>query len=285
MKRLALLILLAISVSIAEAPVVAFLDLEAINCDTGIVRAISETFRTEVVSSYSFAMVERAQIGKVMEELAFQQSGIVDANTAVELGRIVGADYVGIGSVNQISGSYSIAVRLVSVETSLVVGAAVEMARSVNDLWDACSTIVKNIVEIELPERDIYVSKSETALMATTSDEYMVLGVNMVIIDDFSFLPSEITIEVGTKLWFVNNSYFENTATFDFFSSPILNAAYSDVPRIKTTIDWETGSYSSPPYNPSDFQGRTWSHVFNEAGDYYYYSAVADDMAGEVHVK
>jgi plastocyanin/TolB-like protein len=262
LRWIALLILLTISVSIAGTPVVAMLDLEAINCDKAIARAISETVRTEVVTSYSFTVAERAQIDRVMEELAFQQSGIVDANSAVELGRIVGANYVCIGSVNQIAGSYSIAVRFISVETGIAVGAAMEQANNVENIWDACDTLVRKIVEIELPASNIYVSKNETGmnLADTTSGESIERGVNAVWVDEFFFHPEEITIGVGTKLWFVNQGLYSHTATFDFFSSPLLS--------------------------PVDSPGNTWSHVFNEAGDFFYYSAVDPPvMTGVVHVK
>lgn len=48
-----------------------------------------------------FIVVERAELERVMQELKVQHSGVVDARTAKELGKVLGADAVVLGSVSR----------------------------------------------------------------------------------------------------------------------------------------------------------------------------------------
>lgn len=61
----------------------------------------SDILITELVKSDKFIVVERDKINKIMEEQKFQQSGLVDSNTAVKIGQILGVEAVVIGAVTE----------------------------------------------------------------------------------------------------------------------------------------------------------------------------------------
>jgi len=61
----------------------------------------SDILITELVKSDKFIVVERDKINKIMEEQKFQNSGIVDSQTAVKLGQILGLEAIVVGAVTE----------------------------------------------------------------------------------------------------------------------------------------------------------------------------------------
>lgn len=90
----------------------------------GIAKTANDTITTFIVNygKNEINVVERMQIDKVLKEQGFQQSGFVDIDTAVELGKLVGANYVIVGSVNSTGGfNVRINAKIVDVETAKII--------------------------------------------------------------------------------------------------------------------------------------------------------------------
>ncbi|MDR1514785.1 MAG: hypothetical protein LBS45_03745 [Synergistaceae bacterium] len=66
------------------------------------VSIITDLFTFELAQSKSISVSEREQIQKIGEELKFGMSGLVDPSTAAEVGRIMGLQYMLLGSVTQV---------------------------------------------------------------------------------------------------------------------------------------------------------------------------------------
>lgn len=60
---------------------------------------LSDMLITTLVKSGKFDVIERTQIEKVLEEQKLGMSGVIDESTAVEVGKILGAEYVVFGVV------------------------------------------------------------------------------------------------------------------------------------------------------------------------------------------
>ncbi len=82
---------------------------------------------------------------------------------------------------------------------------------------------------------------------------------NTVVIDNFTFAPTELTVPVGAEVTWVNRDDVPHTAT-------------STVkPRV-----FDSGALDTD---------QTYSHVFTTAGEYEYFCAVHPHMTGRVVVK
>ncbi len=68
---------------------------------------ITDIFTRELASSKSIAVYEREQLEKVGAEIRLGMSGLVDAATAVQVGRIAGVQYVLMGAVTNLSSKAS----------------------------------------------------------------------------------------------------------------------------------------------------------------------------------
>jgi tol-pal system beta propeller repeat protein TolB len=138
MRTMVILLALSAAAVLAEQPAIAIVDFEAVNCDEGIAKAVGEIMRTEIIATGRFRVIERAQLAKIIEEHSFQLSGMVDASTVAEFGKLVGADYVAVGSVSRLAGTYTVSVRYIDVETAEAALGRTETADGEGMLPDVC---------------------------------------------------------------------------------------------------------------------------------------------------
>lgn len=86
-----------------------------------LVRGIPESIITNLAKTGKLDIVERSRMQQALEELNLSVSGIIDEQTAVELGRAVGANAVMTGSFLKIGNIIEINTRLIDVKTLRVI--------------------------------------------------------------------------------------------------------------------------------------------------------------------
>ena len=104
--------------NIEQKPRMACLEFRKGTDDAGAyITTVQEMFCTGFVESKRFSIIEREQIEKILKEKQFAQTGDVDAETARELGKILGVDYLLIGSMSKLGETFELDARLVEVDT------------------------------------------------------------------------------------------------------------------------------------------------------------------------
>jgi TolB-like protein len=98
-------------------PTVAVLDFESIGSEEHLGKAVSEIMRTELISTGQFRVLERSQLDRALSEQKLQQSGIIDDKSVVELGKLLGANFIIIGSVVKMGTAYTINSRMIDMKT------------------------------------------------------------------------------------------------------------------------------------------------------------------------
>jgi len=101
---------------------VAVLDFEGIGVSKDEAKALSNRFGSEFMdlSKGRYTLVERQQMGEILEEQGLQQSGCVSSECAVEVGAALGAKFIVTGSVSKVGTIFSVNARLLNVETSQI---------------------------------------------------------------------------------------------------------------------------------------------------------------------
>ena len=118
-KLLAVLVSTTLSAQLS----VAVLDFDGIGITEDEARALSGRFGTEFmgVSKGTYKIVERNQMGQILEEQGFQNTGIVSSDDAVKMGEALGADFIVSGSISKVGTLFSINARLLNVQSAEVV--------------------------------------------------------------------------------------------------------------------------------------------------------------------
>jgi TolB-like protein/Tfp pilus assembly protein PilF len=83
------------------------------SCAEGIV--------TNLLPEQGLRFVERQSLSTIINELKFQESGLVNEQNAVALGKLVGADYFLLGSASLLNRSVVLRGRLVNIETGMII--------------------------------------------------------------------------------------------------------------------------------------------------------------------
>lgn len=87
-------------------------------------------------------VVDRSAINRIIEEYKFQASGYVDENTAVEIGKLAGADIIVIGSVNFVGEKYYLNVKLISVLTAEIFGSSIAESSGSSEFYNMVNSAV-----------------------------------------------------------------------------------------------------------------------------------------------
>lgn len=86
---------------------------------------VSERITTELVRLKKFRVAERREIQKVLAELRLQSSGATGGDPIMDLGKVLGADWLILGTLTELSGGrVEINARLVGVESGEIISAA-----------------------------------------------------------------------------------------------------------------------------------------------------------------
>lgn len=99
-------------------PVVAVAQLESKGVPAEQVDVIADNLAIKLQQSGKLRVMERSQMGQILQEQSFQQSGACDGSEcAVQIGKILGIDRIVVGSVGLVGSTYSLSLRLVDVST------------------------------------------------------------------------------------------------------------------------------------------------------------------------
>ena len=124
MKRNSLLILLLAS-SLFAKKFVAVLEMDPIGLSEEEGRILTQRLTSEIINADVYSVVERTNLKKILKEQKFQHSGCTDSECAVEIGQLVNADYIVIGSASKFGATYTIDVRMIDVALGNAVSTAV----------------------------------------------------------------------------------------------------------------------------------------------------------------
>ena len=128
MKHYLKIFALTLSLSnITAQETVAVLEFEGIGVSQDEAKALSARFGSEFMdlSKGRYTLVERQQMGEILEEQGLQQSGCVSSECAVEVGKLLGVENIITGSISKVGTIYSVEARAVSVESGEIIKSAV----------------------------------------------------------------------------------------------------------------------------------------------------------------
>jgi len=97
---------------------IAIFDFDVVgNVDHDISRPLTDNVRNVIVNSGIFKVMDRANMDRILREQAFQMTGSVLRDRAVEAGQFLGVGKIVIGSIGIVGRTYFISLSLVNIET------------------------------------------------------------------------------------------------------------------------------------------------------------------------
>ncbi len=103
--------------------------------------------RTHLVNMDRFVVIERTQMDAILKEQGFQRTGCTDQECAVEMGKLMSANMIMIGSVSPLGKAIVLNVRIVDVEKGRIEYAGMEKADTESMLDRAVEKVVQQLVD------------------------------------------------------------------------------------------------------------------------------------------
>jgi TolB-like protein len=105
-------------------PTVAILPLFTVDGKTSeFGKYFAERLLTQLYEKKGFNIVDRSLLDKVLKEQKLGETGLIDANSAKQLGKLLGADLIGTGTYTNLGKKLDINTRLIATETGVVASA------------------------------------------------------------------------------------------------------------------------------------------------------------------
>jgi len=113
---------------------------EGINDETtaGIIVFVENAF----VNVGKVRVVERKYVEEILDEYKFQSSSLIDEETAIEIGKLSGAEIIVLGSINRVGGTFYLNIKLIDVKTAEIIGSNIARAENESDFLDMCNEAV-----------------------------------------------------------------------------------------------------------------------------------------------
>jgi len=164
-----LLALLAMPVAFAQdepkdqavypVAILPFVERQKKNDDVG--KVVSDILFANLAVDPAILLVDREDLDKVLEEQGMNISGIVDSNSAVKVGNIIGAKILVTGSVLKAGSSQYLVAKIIGTETTRVFGASVKGDEKA-DIGALAEELSGEVAKIILKEGNQLVAKVET---------------------------------------------------------------------------------------------------------------------------
>ncbi|GAB4181322.1 MAG: hypothetical protein Kow00108_18020 [Calditrichia bacterium] len=145
---------------------VAVLELDQAGITTEESRILTDRLRYELIRTNHFTVLERSKMEEILKEQTFQLSGCTSDECLVEVGRLVGVQFMVGGSVGKIGNLYTVNVRLIDVETATVTRNAVVDYRGTIDglLTEGLKKAARRLAGLERGDEEMVQQKNRSSL-------------------------------------------------------------------------------------------------------------------------
>ena len=124
---------------------IAVIDFEAKGVSRQDASRLSEWLRTELINTNQFKVIERSAMNTILKEQAFTMTGCTDTSCAVQVGKLLSARKMLVGSVEVWNNKVFINGRIIDVEKGVAEFAHRETVSSLKELDTGATSFAKNL--------------------------------------------------------------------------------------------------------------------------------------------
>ena len=246
-KKLIILVMLCFSIfSLAaeqqeEKPLITIMDFE-----TNQIAKTDMTIFLDFMSSYiietdRFRVLERSQRETLLAELKFSLSGCTDESCQLEVGKMLSADYLILGSLGNISEKYIINMRIVGVSDGETLKTFSEEFDSMGDIIDATRRIVYSFLDVDMDLSELEKDSSIRMFQNNILEEYKEL---LKTVDEeayYSWCDEKGYLELlngsnNLEKLALLNEYLKDTQKKGFFANGSVLANFNSVNNLTMTV-------------------------------------------------
>ena len=134
-----------VTVPTGEKMRIAILDFKGDGVAESMARRITELIRSEMINTGSYIVIERSYMDSILKEQSFQQAGCTDVGCAVEMGKLLSANKMLLGTIMNIGKKTVITGRIIDVQKGVAEFSQNQSVQSDDELFAAVSLFAKNL--------------------------------------------------------------------------------------------------------------------------------------------
>jgi hypothetical protein len=128
-------------------PVVAIIDFSGEGTSEAERIALTNLFVSTVFETGIVDVIDRSQREEILSEIEFSISDCADEECAIEIGRLLSADLMIVGSLNKIGSRLSLDLKAIDVETSKITGTFFKLFESIDEIVDTMNSTGEQFVQ------------------------------------------------------------------------------------------------------------------------------------------
>jgi TolB-like protein len=130
-------------------PTIAVLDFETSGISQGEMRLLLDFISSKIIETGKYRVIDRAQRQTVLSEIEFSNSDCTDEECQLEIGQMLSADQIIVGSLGKFGERYLITIKMIEVRTAQSTSASSNIYASLNDLLEDSRNLVLQLVQTE----------------------------------------------------------------------------------------------------------------------------------------
>jgi hypothetical protein len=134
-------------------PIISVLDFDASGISSSEARVIVDFITSHIVETDKYIVIDRMQREANLEEIEFSYQDCSDEECQIEIGRLLSANQIVIGSLGKVGNRYILNIRLILVETGETLRSVSEKYSNIDSLVDESEKLVSQLLEIEMLPR------------------------------------------------------------------------------------------------------------------------------------
>ena len=127
-------------------PIITILDFKGSNIAESEIFVFVDYITSIVVDAGKYRVIDRSQRETLLKEIEFSLSGCTDEACQLEIGRLLSAKYIIIGSLGTIGSRYILNMKMIDIETSETIASASERYVSLDALIDDAERVVAGFI-------------------------------------------------------------------------------------------------------------------------------------------
>lgn len=110
-------------------------------------KVVPEWLTAFFVKKHTFDVIERRQLEAILQEQTLGQTGLLDEQSAAQVGRVLGVDVLVTGTIMNVADTLEVTARLVGSETGTILGVANVVADDVEELREGVETLGNALIK------------------------------------------------------------------------------------------------------------------------------------------
>lgn len=146
--------LVCLTLQAQSKPIITVLDFEIDGVSEGEMKSIVFFLSDTIFKTDKYQVIDSSQRNTLLSEMDFAMSGCTDEACQLQMGKMLAAQFIVVGSLGKVGSRIMFSARMLDVETSRMVSSSSGIYKSIDDLLDNLERFAEELTGAEITKKD-----------------------------------------------------------------------------------------------------------------------------------